>query len=129
MNRLATFSIALAILAASSSTPYAQPVQVEQLLSEAIPNIAGQQVRMSKVVMEANSQLPKHWHPGAEFAYVLSGKVTLWQQGQTPVDFQAGEALMIPPKQVHTAITNDEGVEILVFRVHPEGEPERIVVE
>jgi hypothetical protein len=30
---------------------------------------------------------------------------------------------------VHTAITKDEGVTMLVFRVHAEGQPERVLVE
>jgi hypothetical protein len=37
--------------------------------------------------------------------------------------------LKVPLKQVHTAITTEEGATILVFRVHELGKPERVPVE
>lgn len=37
--------------------------------------------------------------------------------------------MKVPLKQVHTAVTGDEGATILVFRVHEQGQPERIPVE
>lgn len=40
-----------------------------------------------------------------------------------------GQVVKVPLKQVHTAITADEGVTLLVFRVHEQGEPERVPVD
>jgi quercetin dioxygenase-like cupin family protein len=79
--------------------------------------------------MPPNISLPKHWHPGEEFAYVLEGSVTLWQKGKDDIVGKAGDVVKIPLKQVHTAITTDQGATLLVFRVHEQGEPERIPVE
>jgi hypothetical protein len=35
----------------------------------------------------------------------------------------------VPLNTVHTVRTGDEGVKLLVFRIHPQGEPERILVD
>ena len=75
----------------------------------------------------ANTSLPKHWHPGEEFAYVIEGSVTLWQEGKNDILIKEGEVAKVPLKQVHTAVTGAEGVTLIVFRVHEEGQPERIV--
>ena len=40
-----------------------------------------------------------------------------------------GDVVKVPLKKVHTAITGDEGATVLVFRVHEQGEPERVLVE
>ena len=84
---------------------------------------------MSHVTIPPNTSLPKHWHPGEEFAYVLEGSVTLWQKGKRNTLGKAGDVLKVPLKQIHTAITDDEGVTLLVFRVHERGQPERIAAD
>ena len=76
-----------------------------------------------------HTSLPKHWHPGEEFAYILEGSCYLWQDGQEDILGEAGDVLRVPLQQVHTAVTKDEGVTMLVFRVHEAGKPERVPVE
>ncbi|WP_205663326.1 cupin domain-containing protein [Alteromonas facilis] len=102
---------------------------LESLLKQKLKGVANTEVVVSKVQIPANTSLSKHWHPGEEFAYVLEGSVTLWQQGLEDRLLQAGELASIPLKQIHTAVTGDEGVTLLVFRVHEEGKPERVIVE
>ena len=53
----------------------------------------------------------------------------LWQKGKADIATIAGDAIMIPPKQIHTAISGDEGAVILVFRIHQKDEPERVLVD
>lgn len=53
----------------------------------------------------------------------------LWQERKEGTVGQAGEVLKVPLHQVHTAVTKDEGVVVLVFRVHEQGKPERVLVE
>lgn len=103
--------------------------KLETLLSADLEGAAGTEVIVSRVTLGANTSLPKHWHPGEEFAYVLEGSVVLWQKGKDDVIAGAGEVVKIPLKQVHTAMTREEGATILVFRVHEEGQPERILAD
>lgn len=104
-------------------------LKLENLLKAVLEGVTGTEVIVSRVTIPPNTSLPKHWHPGEEFAYVLEGSVTLWQKGKDDIVGNAGDVLKVPLKQVHTAMTKDEGATILVFRVHEQGKPERVLVE
>ena len=112
----------------SETDASAAPV-LESLLSADLEGNPDTAVIVSRVSLPPNTTLPKHWHPGEEFAVVIKGAVTLWQKDKEPVKVLAGEAIKVPIKQIHTAITEDEAVELIVFRVHEKGQPERILVD
>ncbi|UCH85754.1 MAG: cupin domain-containing protein [Candidatus Latescibacterota bacterium] len=102
---------------------------METLLKTVLEGVDGTEVIVSRVTIPPSTSLPKHWHPGEVFAYVLEGTITLWQKGKDDVAVKQGDVVRVPLKQVHTAITKDEGATILVFRVHEQGQPERVLVE
>ncbi len=102
---------------------------LENLMTAVLEGVPGTEVMVSRVKIPPNTSLPKHWHPGEEFGYVLEGSVTLWQEGKEEITIKAGEMVKIPLRQVHTAITRDEGSTVLVFRVHEQGKPERVLAE
>lgn len=104
-------------------------VALNNLLKTELAGVEGTEVVISHVSIPPHSSLPKHWHPGEEFAYVLEGSATLWQEGKPDRIVRAGEVAKVPLKQVHTAITGEEGVTLVVFRVHEKGRPERIPVD
>jgi quercetin dioxygenase-like cupin family protein len=111
---------------ACSSSLLAEGLKLENLLKAKLEGVAGTEVVVSKVQIPPNTSLPKHWHPGEEFAFVIKGSVTLWQKGKTDLLVKEGEAVKVPLKQIHTAKTGADGVTLLVFRVHEEGKPERV---
>lgn len=102
---------------------------LENLLRAQLEGAPGTEVIISRIEIPPNTSLPKHWHPGEEFGYVLEGSVILWQEGENEVLVEAGSAIKIHFKKVHTAITQEQGCTVLVFRVHEQGEPERVLVE
>ena len=104
-------------------------LKLENLLTEVLEGSPDTEVIVSRIHIPANTTLPKHWHPGEEFVYVLEGSATLWQKGKDDVLIKQGEVIKVPLKQVHTAVTSDEGVTALVFRVHEKGKPERVMAE
>ena len=104
-------------------------LKLENLLPEDLEGASGIEVIVSRVYIPANTSLPKHWHPGEEFVYILKGSATLWQKGKSDILVEEGEVFKIPLEQVHTAITGNEGVSALVFRVHEKGKPERVTAE
>ena len=104
-------------------------LKLENLLKAKLEGVDGTEVIVSRVSIPANTSLPKHWHPGEEFAYILEGSVILWQDGKDDIVGKKGDVVTVPLKQVHTAMTEDEGATILVFRVHEQGKPERVPVE
>jgi quercetin dioxygenase-like cupin family protein len=115
---------------AKHGQPAGEPaVKLETLLKAALEGVDDVEVVVSRVTIPPHTSLPKHWHPGEEFAYVLEGEVVLWQDGKKDVVGKEGDALKIPLKQVHTAMTGDTPATVLVFRVHEEGQPERTLVD
>ena len=123
-------SIILLILMVFPFAPVlADELKLENLLFEALEGAPGIEVIVSRVHIPANTSLPKHWHPGEEFVYVLEGSAILWQKDKDDILVEEGQVFKIPLKQIHTAITGNEGVTALVFRVHEKGQPERVKAE
>ncbi|MCA9758086.1 MAG: cupin domain-containing protein [Candidatus Eisenbacteria bacterium] len=118
-------------VALSAGVPSAPPagLSLENLLRAELEGVEGTEVIVSRVTILPHSSLPKHWHPGEEFAYVLEGSCTLWQDGKEDIVTRAGDVAKVPLQQVHTAITTEEGAVVLVFRVHQKGQPERVLVD
>lgn len=119
----------ISLFIAFSSNALAEGLKLENLMKERLEGVPNTEVVVSKVQIPPNTTLPKHWHPGEEFAYVIKGSVTLWQKDKDDLLIKEGEAGKVPLKQIHTAKTGEEGVTLLVFRVHEEGKPERIKVD
>ena len=104
-------------------------IQFVNMMEAELEGAAGTEAILSHVVLPPRFSLPRHWHPGEEFVYVLDGSVTLWQENAAETTVRAGEAIKVPHKVVHTVRTGDEGVALVVFRVHEKGQPERVLVE
>jgi quercetin dioxygenase-like cupin family protein len=104
------------------------PPGVESLLRSRLESVEGTEIIVDRIVLAPNATLPMHWHPGEEISYVLEGSAVLRQEGKADITTNAGEMVMIPARQVHTANGVDEGSTVLVMRVHPEGEPQRVLV-
>lgn len=119
----------IVLLTAISSQSFAEGLKLENMLRSQLEAINGTEVIVSRVSIPPHSSLPKHWHPGEEFAYILDGSVTLWQEGKESIVGKKGDVMKVPLKQIHTAMTGEEAVTILVFRVHEQGKPERTKVE
>jgi len=117
-----------AISMADESSAVPGPV-LETLLSTQLEGVQGTEVIVSRVVIPPNASLPKHWHPGEEFAYVLEGSAIVRRDGEADVTVSKGDVAKIPLKRIHTAVTTDQGATILVFRVHEIGKPERVLVD
>ena len=101
---------------------------LNNVLHAELASAPGLEVIVSVVELPPHTTLPKHLHPGEEFAYVMEGSMVLWQEGKPDRALKAGDAGGVPLRQVHTTKTGAEGAKLLVFRVHAKGEPERIPV-
>ncbi len=101
----------------------------ESLLRDTIEGVEGKEIIVGRVSFPPHTQLPWHWHPGEEVFYVIEGSVTLKRRGQPDVLSTAGDAQKIAPEVVHTGETGEVGAELVIFRVHTAGEPERHLVE
>ena len=106
-----------------------QGLKIDNIMTSELELVEGTEVVVSHVEIPANTTLPKHWHPGEEFVYVLEGSEVLWQKDKPDVHLKKGDVFKVPLRQIHTATTGEEGVTVLVFRVHEKGQPVRVNVE
>ena len=104
-------------------------MEFKNLLTSPLIAAENTEVVVSEVTLPPNIELPKHWHPGEEFAYIIKGALILWVENEGETRFSKGDACVVPNKKVHTVRTSDEGVKILAFRVHEKGLEERYIVE
>lgn len=107
----------------------AMQLKFEDLMTEKLEGAENTEVVVSITTVPPHTTLPKHWHPGEEFAYVLDGSLVLMQEGKADEYFKKGDVGKVALKQVHTVRTEEESATILIFRVHELGQPGRILVE
>ena len=103
--------------------------QAENLLRDSIADAEGKEIIVSRVSFPPHTELPWHWHPGEEFFYVIEGSVTLKRRGEPDLPASQGDAQKIAPQIIHTGSTGEQGAELVIFRVHAVGEPERYLVD
>ena len=87
------------------------------------------EVIISDVIIPPNGTVPRHYHPGEEFIYIIEGSVVHVEEGMPEEIRQAGDAFVIAPEVEHEPRGTKEGARVIAFRVHDEGQPERILVE
>ena len=104
-------------------------MEFKNLLTSPLAAEENTEVVVSEVTLPPNKALPKHWHPGEEFAYIIEGSLTIWMENQGEKKYNKGDTCVVPLKKVHSVRTSDEGVRVLVFRVHEKGLEERYLVE
>ena len=107
----------------------AMQLKFEDLMTEKLKGVENTEVVVSITTVPPHTTLPKHWHPGEEFAYILDGSVVLMQEGKADEYYKKGDVGKVPLKQVHTVRTEEESATILIFRVHELGQPGRILVD
>ena len=84
------------------------------------------EVIISDVVIPPGATVPRHYHPGEEFLYVIEGSAVHVEAGKADQVLSAGDAYVIPPEAEHAPRGGPDGARAIVFRVHKQGLPERI---
>jgi quercetin dioxygenase-like cupin family protein len=104
------------------------PPGSNQRLRAPVTIAEGLEVIISDVVIPAGATVPRHYHPGEEFVYVIDGSAVHVEQGKPEQILRAGDAYVIPPRAIHEPRGGPEGARAIVFRLHVEGQDERILV-
>ncbi|MEO1188644.1 MAG: cupin domain-containing protein [Pseudomonadota bacterium] len=84
------------------------------------------EVIISDVVIPPGATVPRHFHPGEEFVYVIEGSAVHVEAGKPDQVLSAGDGYVIPPEAEHAPRGGPDGARAIVFRVHKDGLPERI---
>lgn len=59
--------------------------------------------------VDANSEIPNHWHNSAERMILISGELEVTYKGEKPQTLKAGSYAYGPAKKPHTAKCGDAG--------------------
>ena len=127
--RILVLVVLACLYSANGNAAEPPSVQAENLLRESIAGVEGKEIIVSRVSLPAHTELPWHWHPGEEFFYVIEGSVTLKRRGEPDLLTGTGDAQNIAARVIHTGSTGEQGAELVIFRVHAAGEPERYLVD
>ena len=127
--RILVLAVLICLGSTSGNATEPPPVQADNLLRESIAGVDGKEIIVSRVSIPPHTELPWHWHPGEEFFYVIEGSVTLKRRGEPDLLTGTGDAQNIAARVIHTGSTGEQGAELVIFRVHAAGEPERYLVD
>jgi quercetin dioxygenase-like cupin family protein len=111
--------------------PQAQrpPPGSNEMLRAPITIADGLEVIISDVVIPPNATVPRHYHPGEEFLYVIEGSAVHVEAGKPDQVLEAGDTYAIPPRAEHAPRGGPLGARAVVFRVHVQGKEERVLVD
>lgn len=110
--RILVVAVVATVLAACSSEPAAnascgpdigktvQPGSHTKLRAP-VSLADGLEVIISDVVIPAGVAVPRHYHPGEEFLYVIEGSAMQVEDGKPDRLLSAGDAYVIPPEVIH----------------------------
>ena len=129
----AAFVLAALALGGCASSPatiatYQPATGSNEVLRGAIEAAPDHDLVVGDLVAPAGSPIPRHYHHGEEFIYVLGGSATVSRPGTADVTLRAGDSIRIAPGVVHWGMAGDEGVRAITSWVQPEGRPLRVPV-
>jgi len=130
--RAAAGLCALALAGCAAGNPaipvYVPPQGTNQVLEGPIAAAPGHSLVVGDLNMPAGAEIPRHYHYGEEFLYVIGGSATVSRPGVPDVVLGPGEGLRIPPGTVHWGRAGREGVRAVSSWVATDGKPLREAV-
>ena len=130
MPRRVLLSLLLPGLAACASTDraipvYAPPPGINQVLEGPIVAAPGHSLIVGDLNMPPGAEIPRHYHHGEEFLYVIGGSAVVSRPSVPDVALGPGEGLRIAPGTVHWGHAGPEGVRAVSSWVAADGKPLR----
>ncbi len=108
-----------------------EPVKRVELLKADLVGIEGKEAHVVSAEVAPGMAAGKHWHPGNEFVYVLSGSGTLEAEGKAPLALKPGVTFYQPPKQVHELKNTSQTAPLktVIFLIADKGQPITVPVK
>ena len=124
MNKILIAVVALWLAACGAESPPAAAAGCDMALPRPGSNeklrapvrIAdGLEVIVADVYIPPGVAVPRHYHPGEEFLYVIQGSAVHVEEGQPDRLLSAGDAYVIPPEAVHAPYGGPDGGRAVVL--------------
>ena len=116
----------------AASAAQTAPAGTVPLLTQALPDLPGREVRMILLDRPAGDASPAHRHPGHHtFGYVIQGTYELGIDGQPTRTLKAGDTFYEPPDALHSVSRNagNTQMKIVVFMVADQSKPSTVVAQ
>ena len=131
--RRAVAILVLALTAACSTTPrpvavYTPPPGINQVLEDRIAAAPGHSLIVGDLNMAPGALIPRHFHHGEEYIYLIGGSATVSRAGQPDVTLRPGESVTIAPGVVHWGTAGPEGMRGISVWVKDDDHPLREMV-
>jgi quercetin dioxygenase-like cupin family protein len=107
---------------------YTPPPGINQVLEGPIASDFGHSLIMGDLNMGPGAAIPRHYHHGEEFIYVIGGSATVSQAGQPDMVLRPGEGVRISPGVVHWGSAGPEGMRAISTWVKDDTKPLREMV-
>lgn len=90
-----------------------------------LTGLKGQEGVMVLSEIAPGATVARHFHPGDELTYVLSGSGTMEVDGKPPLAFKQGDTYYHPAKAIHgfKNPSKTTPIKLLVFWIVPKGQP------
>jgi quercetin dioxygenase-like cupin family protein len=120
--------VATSAIRTSDAQPAAAPPT--QLLTQALADLPGREVRISLLDRPPQASSPPHRHPGHHtFGYVVEGTYEFAVDGGAPRTLKPGDVFYEPPGALHSTSRNpssDQRTKIVVFMVADQKNPSTV---
>jgi quercetin dioxygenase-like cupin family protein len=127
----AAVSLAVAVNIGRSQAAPAPLARTTQLLTQALPDLPGREVRITLLERGPGAASPPHRHPGHHvFGYVIEGTYEFGLNNQPPRLLKAGDVFYEPPGALHSTSRNpskDQNMKIVIFMVADQKNPSTVV--
>jgi quercetin dioxygenase-like cupin family protein len=118
-----------AMTAIGTSFAQTPPAGTIPLLTQALADLPGREVRMVLLDRVPGNASPAHRHPGHHtFGYVVEGTYELGIDGQPTRTLKAGDTFYEPPDALHSVSRNagNTQMKIVVFMVADQSKPSTV---
>ncbi len=130
--RLGVSLLALALPACAAPSgqiaTYQPAPGINEVLTGAIDAAPGRSLVMGDLVLPAGGTIPRHYHAGEEFLYVLGGSAIVSRPGMPDVTLAPGQGIRIAPGTVHWGRAGPDGARAVASWVKVDGQPLRTPV-
>jgi len=113
---------------AATIATYQPPAGSNEVLRGPIDGAPGRELVTGDLVFGPQAPIPRHYHHGEEFLYVIGGETVVSRPGVPDVVLRPGDGLRIAPGTVHWGHAGAEGVRAVSSWVAVQGQPLRVAV-